>query len=232
MLEQVRKFFLPPVFPNDEDKTRRARYANAIMLAFLAVLILFETFIRVSENYTDLSFIDLIMVGLAVLFLTGLVLLRKGRVQLTSILLVVLVWLASNGLAVGTTVRTEYKRVRIDPETLTVDISDQTYALSSGKATLNGVEVTSMPLGVAMACDGDTTWATSMMSLRDTPFVITTKYVTAGTAAAGNSDPWSDEQTVEGWAHGACGYLAPAGMAGMPINTLEDGFVLKLDWKK
>ena len=99
MLEQVRKFFLPPVFPNDEDKTRRARYANAIMLAFLAVLILFETFIRVSENYTDLSFIDLIMVGLAVLFLTGLVLLRKGHVQLTSILLVVLVWIASNGLA-------------------------------------------------------------------------------------------------------------------------------------
>ena len=99
MLEQVRKLFLPPVFPNDEDKTRRARYANAIMLAFLAVLIVFETFIRVSENYTGLSLIDLIMVGLAALFLTGLVLLRKGHVQVTSILLVILVWLASNGLA-------------------------------------------------------------------------------------------------------------------------------------
>jgi GAF domain-containing protein len=39
------------------------------------------------------------MLVLAVLFVTGLVLLRKGHVQLTSILLIVLVWIASNGLA-------------------------------------------------------------------------------------------------------------------------------------
>ena len=99
MLEQVRNIFLPPVFPEDEDKTRKARYANAIILAFLGVVVLFETLIRVSDNYTDLSYIDLIMVGLAVLFIMGLVLLRKGHVQVTSILLVILVWVASNGLA-------------------------------------------------------------------------------------------------------------------------------------
>ena len=99
MLEQVRNIFLPPVFPEDEDKTRKASYANAIMLAFLGGVVLFETFIRVSEGYTDLSYIDLIMLALAVLFVTGLVLLRKGHVQLTSILLIVLVWIASNGLA-------------------------------------------------------------------------------------------------------------------------------------
>ena len=99
MLNKLWNSFRPPVFPEDEDKTRKARYANAIMIAFLAIVIVFETFIRVSENYTDLSFIDLIMVGLAVLFITGLVLLRKGYVQLTSILLVVLVWIASNGIA-------------------------------------------------------------------------------------------------------------------------------------
>jgi GAF domain-containing protein len=99
MLEQVRKFFRPPVFPEDEDKTRRARYANAIIIAFLAVVIVFETLIRVSENYTDLSYVDLIMLGLVALFITALILLRKGYVQQTSILLVVLVWIASNGLA-------------------------------------------------------------------------------------------------------------------------------------
>jgi GAF domain-containing protein len=99
MLNQVRNFFAPPVFSEDEDKTRKAKYANAIMIAFLGVVILFETLIRVSENYTELSYIDLIMVGLMVLFISGLVLLRKGYVQLTSVLLVVLVWIASNGLA-------------------------------------------------------------------------------------------------------------------------------------
>jgi GAF domain-containing protein len=99
MLEALRNLFRPPVFPSDEDKTRKARYANAIMIAFLAVVILFETAIRVSENYTGLSFIDLMMLGLVVLFLTGLVLLRRGHVQLTSILLIVFVWIAANGLA-------------------------------------------------------------------------------------------------------------------------------------
>ena len=69
MLEALRKLFRPPVFPSDEDKTRKARYANAIMIAFLAVVILFETAIRVSENYTGLSFIDLMMHGLRVFVL-------------------------------------------------------------------------------------------------------------------------------------------------------------------
>ena len=50
MLEQVRNIFLPPIFPKDEDKTRKARYANAIILAFLAIVIVFETFVRVSET--------------------------------------------------------------------------------------------------------------------------------------------------------------------------------------
>jgi len=99
MLDRFWTLFRPPVFSEDEDKTRRARYANAIILAFLAIVIVFETIIRVSENYTGLSYIDLTMAALAALFVTGLVLLRKGQVQLTSILLVVLIWIASNGIA-------------------------------------------------------------------------------------------------------------------------------------
>jgi hypothetical protein len=129
-------------------------------------------------------------------------------------------------------VRTEYKRIRIDPETLTVDISDQTYALSSGHITLNGVEVTSMPFGIAMACEGPSTYATTMMSIRDTPFVIESKLAPAGTSAGGGFTVWSDEQTVEGWAHGDCGYLPPENMTGMPVNQLANGYVLKLGWKK
>jgi GAF domain-containing protein len=99
MLNEIRKFFAPPVFPKDEDKTRKARYANAITLAFLAVVIVFETLVRISVNYTGLAVMDFILMGLVILFVTGLIALRKGYVQLTSILLVVVVWAASNAIA-------------------------------------------------------------------------------------------------------------------------------------
>lgn len=99
MLNQLRNFFTAPAFPGEEDKTRKAKYAHAITLAFLAVVIVFETIVRISVNYTGLSVMDLILAGLAIICMVGLGLLKKGYVQLTSILLVVLIWAASNSIA-------------------------------------------------------------------------------------------------------------------------------------
>ena len=99
MLDSFLNLIKPPVFPEDEDKTRKAMYANAIAIAFLIAVILFETYVRISENYTGLTNVDWTLVSLAVLLSTGLVLLRRGQVRLVSILLVVLIWLASNSLA-------------------------------------------------------------------------------------------------------------------------------------
>jgi GAF domain-containing protein len=99
MLNQTRKFFAPPDFPEDEDKTRKAKYANAITWAFLSLAIVFETIVRISVNYTGLSIMDLILAAVAVICILALILLRKGYVQLTSILLVVLIWAAVNSIA-------------------------------------------------------------------------------------------------------------------------------------
>src|SRR5687767_7327850 len=99
MLNQVRRIFSPPVFPEDEDKTRKAKYANAILIAFLGIAIVYETIYRAAIRYTDVALLDLIAIGLAAICIVGLAFLRRGYVQLTSILLVVLVWLASNGIA-------------------------------------------------------------------------------------------------------------------------------------
>ena len=99
MFKRVSTFFAPPVFPEDEDKTRKAKYSHVIALAFVALVIAFETVVRFSVGYTDLSIFDLILIGVALICTTGLVLLRKGYVRLTSFLLVALVWLASNGIA-------------------------------------------------------------------------------------------------------------------------------------
>jgi GAF domain-containing protein len=99
MLKKVRTFLSPPIFPEDEDKTRKARYANAIAMLFLVVIILYETVVRFLLHYAGFSLIDLILLGIAAIFGTGLVLLRKGFVRFTSILLVVIIWVASNSIA-------------------------------------------------------------------------------------------------------------------------------------
>jgi GAF domain-containing protein len=99
MLKQVGTFFKAPVFPGDEDKTRKGRYANAIAILFLAVIILYETFLRFYLHYAGFSLIDLILLGIAAIFGTGLVLLRRGFVRFTSISLVVIIWIASNSIA-------------------------------------------------------------------------------------------------------------------------------------
>jgi GAF domain-containing protein len=99
MLKQARNFFNPPVFPEDEDKTRKARYANAIAIIFLAVAVFYETIYRFFVHYTGLTFIDLPVIGVAIICAVALVLLRKGHVRFTSVLLVVITWIAANGLS-------------------------------------------------------------------------------------------------------------------------------------
>ena len=99
MLKRLSQAFTPPVFPEDEDKTRKAKYANVIAIAFFAIAFGFEAFLRLFANYTKLSILDLASGVLIAICVIGLVLLRRGYVRLTSVLLVLLVWVTANGLA-------------------------------------------------------------------------------------------------------------------------------------
>jgi GAF domain-containing protein len=99
MLKQARRFFKAPLFPDDEDKTRKARYANAIAIVFLVVIIFYQTGIRFLLRYTAFSVVDVILLGIAILCAVGLVLLRKGYVRSTSILLFMSTFIASNSIA-------------------------------------------------------------------------------------------------------------------------------------
>jgi len=99
MLKQVRTFFTSPVFPEDEAKTRKARYAHAIAIAFLSVITFYETIVRFFVSYTGFSVMDLILFGILAICITGIALLKRGFVRFTSILLVVITWVASNSLA-------------------------------------------------------------------------------------------------------------------------------------
>lgn len=99
MFKTVNTIISPPIFPEDEDKTRKARYANFIALAFLVVTVGYEVFLRTYANYVKLTILDAALFVVAAISVIGLVLLRKGRVQLASVLLVALTWAACNGLA-------------------------------------------------------------------------------------------------------------------------------------
>ncbi len=99
MLNRVRAILTPPVFPDNEDKTRKAKYANAIALAFLAIIVVYETIVRISLHYSGVSVIDVAGIVLAMVCIVGVILLRRGHVRTISILLVAFIWLATNGIA-------------------------------------------------------------------------------------------------------------------------------------
>jgi GAF domain-containing protein len=99
MLNQVRTLFIAPTFFDNEDKTRKARYANAIALAFLTITIVYEAVIRVFMNYRSISVVDLMIFGLTVTCIASLVMLRRGQVYAASVLMVVLIWAVINSIA-------------------------------------------------------------------------------------------------------------------------------------
>ncbi|HET9588606.1 MAG TPA: GAF domain-containing protein [Anaerolineales bacterium] len=94
------RIFAPPIFPDDEDKTRKAKYANAIALTLMLIVLGYEIGTRYIRRHTGIELFDLILIGLALTIWTGWILLKRGHLRFTSILLVVLIWAASNGIAV------------------------------------------------------------------------------------------------------------------------------------
>ncbi len=130
----------------------------------------------------------------------------------------------------GDQVRTEYDKVRIDPLTLKLDTSDQTFAVSTGTLMLAGVEVSSMPVGVALSCGFNP--ATAQINLEDTPFVIEDHFVKRGdNNVAGSASPWASNRTIEIWNEGDCSWTSPDLMSGAPINA-AGGYLISLQYSK
>lgn len=99
MLKSMTELFAPPVFPDDEDKTRKAKYANAIALTMIVIVLGYEIGTRAIRAHIGVNFSDLILITVGAILLTGWILLKRGHLRFTSILLVVVIWVASNGIA-------------------------------------------------------------------------------------------------------------------------------------
>ncbi len=129
------------------------------------------------------------------------------------------------GKATGTTVKTTYPLVRIDPVTLAVDIDDQSQAHSSGTLAHpnhpDPIPVTSMPLGVAMDCVGpNSSTGAASIDLTGTPFHVTSTFALGGNMNGGTTTTVNRVITLRGG--GNCGWNAPAGAHGNPFNTAAD----------
>lgn len=98
MWNKLRQFFAPPVFTDDEHKTRLAYFINVIALWSAAVLfILFLVRGLGSVGFRDRS--SFIILGIIVIQLLAWAVMRAGAVQLAGYVSVGMVWIASTLLA-------------------------------------------------------------------------------------------------------------------------------------
>jgi len=92
MQNAFRKFLAPPVFPEDEDKTRSAAMLNAIGWSIMAILVALLVFRIIQGRDINLVEVNLILTVITVMIAFLLYISRKGYVKTASLLLVATVW--------------------------------------------------------------------------------------------------------------------------------------------
>ncbi|WP_375768510.1 GON domain-containing protein [Archangium gephyra] len=128
----------------------------------------------------------------------------------------------------GTDVRTLFTKVRVDPATLRVSTGDQTFSTSSG-LLWHGDAVTSMSYAAAMNCDFNRP-GLGNVDLRGTPFAAAPgEFVVVGYYGSGGATYSSDNQVVDLWNYGECGWMSVQG-ADHPFNGR--GAQLQLQYKQ
>lgn len=141
---------------------------------------------------------------------------------------------ASGGSSPGTTVTTKFSRVRFDPSSHKIDISDRTFATSTGMVNHGGggTMVTSMPYGVAMDCvTGSSHTGQASVDLAGTAFALdaTTTFATGGSRPGGTAQISVDRRDAILTGGGICGWMAPTGAPANPFNNnVTSGQLLKL----
>ena len=133
----------------------------------------------------------------------------------------------------GTTVHTDFTRVRIDPKTLVVDIDDVTFSESTGMLMHGQTAVTSMPYGVAEGCDGPfMANGLANVDLVGTPFKMIDPFCTKGASAGGQITFSAGDQVVDLTGGGNCGWTGPTkgDMCVFDPQTKNSGFVLELEY--
>lgn len=136
----------------------------------------------------------------------------------------------SAGQGGDTSVRTNYMGLRVDPETLQVDIDDRTFASSSGMLFHNMIPVSEMFLGIAMGCQQvNLANGVANIDLTGTPFFVDHEFLQCGWMPAGMAEFSNDGQVVEITGGGHCGWSTPA-PCGVNLETNTTGIQLQLGY--
>jgi len=89
MLQKIAKFFAPPVFPDDEEKTRLARLLNMISITVMLLVMMFSVPALVMTPELGRIAIEFVLLVLAIGIL---VMLRRGSVREAGFLLSLIIW--------------------------------------------------------------------------------------------------------------------------------------------
>lgn len=93
MRNAVREFFAPPIFPDDEDKTRSAAIVNTIGSSAIATLLILLVLRIFQGSDVNLLEVNLILITTTITIALVLYISRKGFVKTASLLLVGTIWL-------------------------------------------------------------------------------------------------------------------------------------------
>ncbi len=104
-MKALLKFFSPPVFPDDEEKTRSAYYLNAIVLSFAAIVTLFLIYAYLTAYLGGNQIFAVkaysIIEGIIGIWIVVFFLEKNGRVETASYLYIFTIWAASTLLAIN-----------------------------------------------------------------------------------------------------------------------------------
>jgi len=131
----------------------------------------------------------------------------------------------AGGASPGTNVRTNYTKLRLDPATLIVDIGDQLFSSSSGSISHSGgpTVVTSMPLGVAMACRfNNRTAGLANIDLLGTSFFVDDTFTLGGFEPDGVATFSAGDQVVDVTGGGSAARTSPPAEWALPTTNEED----------
>src|SRR5512145_2651373 len=96
LLQRLQQYVAPPVFPEDEEKTRVAALLNVILWVFVAITLFFA----ILSPFLYLEPLNSIaMVGATILLRQGLLIaMQRGRVALAGRMLVMMLWIVATTL--------------------------------------------------------------------------------------------------------------------------------------
>ncbi len=92
MRHAVRKFFAPPVFPDDDDKARSAAIINTLGWSTLFILVGILVVRTIEGRDANLTEVNLVLIAVILAIALMLYLMHRGYVKVASFLLVTVLW--------------------------------------------------------------------------------------------------------------------------------------------